>query len=174
MRLAFVHHAVFNEIGGHQAARSHKELHRPQQHGSAACPLTEVASGFQSDIKCAVRTQRNQCNYSRQHRVPIKNSGVGAYVEIGPERLEKVTVWTYRHAAHHIAERRSEENSKQNTRPAEHHIEEALPHRLIDVAAEFDSNCAQDQQPQDHHERKVEPAEGCGIKLRKSEVECPP
>src|SRR5581483_1261040 len=50
MRLEVVHHALFNEIGGYEATGSHKKLYRPEEHGGAACPLTEFAGGFQRDI----------------------------------------------------------------------------------------------------------------------------
>ena len=40
-----------------------------------------------------------------------------------------------------------------------------------EVAAEFDADAAQDEQPEHDHERQIEAAEGGGVEQREGEVE---
>src|SRR5690606_11383663 len=70
-----------------------------------------------------------------------------------------------------VADRRAKEDREQQARRAEDEIEELAPQWAIDMRAEFDSDAAQHQQPEDDHQRQIEAAEARGIKKRKSEIE---
>src|SRR5260370_4327324 len=47
-----------------------------------------------------------------------------------------------------------------------------MPDPVLDVSAEFNADAAQNEQPQDNGQRKVEPAEGGRVESREYKVEC--
>src|SRR5262249_14709441 len=54
----------------------------------------------------------------------------------------------------------------------EDHIEETLPHRIFHVRPELNADASQHEQPEHHHQGKVEAAETGGVELGKSKIKC--
>src|ERR1035438_4633908 len=82
---------------------------------------------------------RSQGDHAGEYRVPIEDSGIRPDAEICPERLEEIAVCSERHAAHYVAQGRSEEDRQQHTRNAKNQIEEADPDRILHVRAQLDA-----------------------------------
>src|SRR5271154_2005789 len=117
-----------------------------------------------------MRGQSDQRQPSDKDRVPIQNTGLRAEFEVGPERLKEISTGIERDSANHIAERCSEEHGQQDTRDAEHNVEEILPDLVFNMGAKLYSNAAQNEQPQDNHQRQIKSAEARRVKLREGEV----
>ena len=81
-----------------------------------------------------------------------------------PARIE-------RHAPHHVAQRRAEENRQQRAGAGEDGVPERLPHQALDVIAELNGDAAQNQQPEHDHERQIEAAETGSIESGESEIQ---
>ena len=102
--------------------------------------------------------QRDQPNDTGHDGVPVEDAVVHAHLEVCPQRLEEVTV-DKRDAADYIAQRRAEKDGEQSTGAEEDDVKKSLPHRIINVGAKFNAHAAQNQQPQDDHQRKIKSAE---------------
>src|SRR5205823_2315911 len=50
-------------------------------------------------------------------------------------------------------------------------VPHGFPYCAVNVAAKFNRYAAKDQQPEDHHQRKVEAAEPAGVQCRKGKIE---
>ena len=91
---------------------------------------------------------------------------------VGPERQEEVIVFADGHAAHHVGERRAEEDGEKRAREEEQAVKEGVHQSVLRMAAQLNADAAQNQQPEDDHEGKIEAAESRGIKKRKGEEQC--
>src|SRR5581483_1850037 len=90
---------------------------------------------------------------------------------VRPERLKEVSFWPKRHAANHIAQRRSEKDREQNASQRKDGVKEILPDTAWNQSAELDSNTPQHEQPEHHHQRQIESAKTGRVELRKCKVE---
>ena len=157
--------------GRYQAGNREHQLQRPCPPRNAARALIQLAIRLDGDIQRAVRGQRDQSDQAGKDGVPVENSGVSADAKICPKRFKEIAIGSQRNAAHYIPQGGAEKDCKQNAGRAENQIEEADPDRMFQVAAHFDADSAQHQEPQDHHQGKIEAAEAGGIKQRKGEVQ---
>jgi hypothetical protein len=101
----------------------------------------------------------------RRYRIPVEQSHVAAWREVGQEGHGERTVASKRNTAGHIARRRTEKDGQKRVRQHEDEIPKPLPHAIVDVAAHFQRDAAQNQTPQDEKEREVITGKGGGQKL---------
>src|SRR6266446_4333044 len=59
----------------------------------------------------------------------------------------------------------------QHARRAEKKIPQRIPNSALDMIPEFDGRPAQNQEPQNDHQRQIKPAECAGVQRRESEVQ---
>src|SRR5947207_2389903 len=97
--------------------------------------------------------------------------GLRTELKTSPQRFKEVTCRIEWHTANHIPQRGSEEHRQQDARSAEHRIKKVLPDRIMNVSSELDADPAQDEQPQHHHQWKIEAAEAGCVKLWEGKVE---
>ena len=109
------HHVRPDEIGSYQAKASQQKLNGPQHDGNVAGPPAQLISCFEGNIKSAMDCESHQCEDTDQDCVPIQNSRVRSGLEVGPQRLEKITLMVKRHTADDVAERGTEEYGEQCT-----------------------------------------------------------
>ena len=76
-----------------------------------------------------------------------------------------------RNTAENIGEGGSVKDGEQCGGQTKDTVEQGAPDADVDVVAELDSNAAKDEEPEHDHERKIEAAEGRGVKKREGEVE---
>src|ERR1035438_9077894 len=120
-----------------------------------------------------VHDQCHQRNQAADDGVPVKDAVLRTHAPVRPQRLKEIAVGLQRNAAHHVAQSGAEEDSQQDARNSKDDIEEALPHRVLNMGAELNADAAQHQQPQHHHQRQVKAAEAGRVQQRKGEVESP-
>src|SRR5580704_3546084 len=116
--------------------------------------------------------KRHQRNHPAHHGVPIEDAVLCPDSAVRPERLEEVAVGIERHPAYDVAQRCAEEDCQQNARYSEDGVEEALPDTFLNVRSELDADGAQHQEPEHHHQGKIESAEAGGVQQRKGEIQC--
>ena len=98
-----------------------------------------------------MQRERHQRHQTGDNRVPVEDAGLGADLEVRPERLEEVAGGIERHAANHIAQGRAEEDGEQRAGQGEDAVEEAAPHGGVHMAAQLERQPAPHKHPQDHH-----------------------
>src|SRR6185437_308525 len=98
-------------------------------------------------------------------------SWIGAGAPVGPEREEKIAVFVQRYAANHVAQSSAVEDRKQNAGESEAAIKEAAPDSTLQMHAQLNPNAAQNEEPQNDHQRKIEAAETGSVKQWKGEVQ---
>jgi hypothetical protein len=118
-----------------------------------------------------VRGQGEQRDHAGENGIPVKDAGIGAGAEVGPERFDEVAIGSERNAADDISQGSAEKDGEEQTGDAEDEIEEPRPHRIRHVRAQFNADAAQHQQPEHDHERQVEAAEAGGVEPGEGEVE---
>src|SRR6185312_12783776 len=126
--------------------------------GSARAHL-EICFGLGSEIEPAVNGEGGQCEDSADDGVPIQNARGGADAPVGPERKEEVGVGADGDAADDVGEGGPIEDGEQDAGKGEERVEEGAPDAEGDVAAEFDADAAEDEQPEHDHEGEIEAAE---------------
>ncbi len=142
-----------------------------QSKAKAAGAAAQVLVGLESNVVGTVRGQGHQRHHPDEYRVPIEDARLRAEFERGPERLEEIAGGIERNAAHNVAQRRPEEHRQQNAGAAEDHVEEVLPDQAFDVTAQFNSDAAQNEQPQHNRQREVKPAEARRVELRECKIQ---
>ncbi len=118
----------------------------------------------------AVSGQRHQRKHTDQHRIPVKNPSVRTELKVRPEGLEEIAGGIERNSAHHVAERGPKEYAQQNAGDGEDDVKELLPDGSFNVGAELNADGPQHEEPQNHHQGKVEAAETGCIELGESKV----
>ena len=103
--------------------------------------------------------------------IPVEDAGVGAGAPVGPEGQKEVVDGAYGNAADDVSEGGAEEDGEQNAGKGEETVEESAPERIGGVAAVLDADAAQDEQPEHHHDREIDAAEGRGVEQREDEEE---
>src|SRR5208282_2117357 len=94
-----------------------------------------------------------------------QNARVGSDAEICPERKKEGIVRVERNPAHNVTQGGAEKKREQGAGTRKDDIPERRPYGTCDVIAKFDSDAAQDEQPEHDHERQVKPAKSrciCG------------
>src|SRR5581483_8074652 len=131
----------------------------------------EAAFGLISDPQSTVLSEGQKCGNSRQDRIPVEDGGFAAHGKIGPQRQEEEAVGIERHPADYVTQGCAEENGQQHAGAAEYHVPEGTPDGALDVIAKLDRDAAQDQQPEDNHQREIKAAETGGVEGGESEIE---
>src|SRR5579864_856026 len=117
-----------------------------------------------------MKSKRPKSSDASENRVPIENAGFAMRAKISPERLEKLPMRIERHAADNVSERRAVKYSQEETREREDSVPEGLPHGDGYVAAKFERDTAQDEEPQNDHQGKIKPAEAGGVQSRERKI----
>jgi hypothetical protein len=100
--------------------------------------------------------QRREGEDPDEDGVPVENPDRVARGEIGEKLEAEPSFGVERHSTQEIAERRSEEDGKENARNPKKEIPGRAPDTILDVTAELDRNAPQDQAPEDQEDREVE------------------
>src|SRR6476620_10684504 len=119
----------------------------------------------------AVNREGDQREHARDHGVPVQNSWIGSGAPVSPERKEKVAFFIQRYTANHVAQSSAIENCKQNTGESEAAIKEAAPDGPFKMHTQFNANAAQNEEPQNDHQRKIKTAEAGCIQQGKGEIQ---
>src|SRR6516165_6235540 len=114
---------------------------------------------LEGEIGCSVRRERYRGEKRNRYRIPVEQPHVAAWREVGEEGHGERAVGSKRNTAGHIARRRAEEDGQERIAENEDTVPEALPHAIVDVAAHFQRDSAQNQTPQNEKEREVIPGE---------------
>ena len=120
---------------------------------------------LEREIGRAVRRERDGGEERNRYRIPVEQSHVAAWREIGEEGHGERAVGSKRNTAGHVARRRAEEDGQKRIGEHEDEIPEPLPHAIVDVAADFQRDSAQYQTPQNEKEREVIAGKGGCQKL---------
>ena len=87
---------------------------------------------------------REDCN---GYGVPVEQPHRAAYSEIREKCHREIALGIERNAPGQVAGRRAEQDGQEKTGKHEHEIPEPLPQAIIDMAANFEGNAAQNQAP---------------------------
>src|SRR5579859_1667213 len=98
-----------------------------------------------------------------ENRVPIENAGFAVRAKIRPERLKELSVRIERHTADNVSQRRAIKHSQEQAREEENAAPKGFPDGDLHVAAKFQRNTAQDEEPQYDHQGKIKSAEAGGV-----------
>ena len=110
---------------------------------------------LQREIGRAMRRQHDSRENRNGYRVPVEQSHVAAHPEIREERHREIALGIERNAARQVARRRAEKDGQKKIGKHENEIPEPLPKAIVDVAADFERDPAQNQAPQNQKEREV-------------------
>src|ERR1700719_3769481 len=171
MRAEIEENLRLNLQADHSNQQRHHEDGPEGERGDAASAVGNFGFAFIGYPERTVQGESKISGHADQDRVPIENAGVGAEAKVGPQRLEEITLRIEGNAAHDVAERGAKENRQQRAREAEGQVPEGRPYATGDVTAKFDGDAAQDEQPENHHERQIEAAEARGVEDGKREEE---
>src|SRR5213082_3467521 len=90
-----------------------------------------------------------------RYSVPVEQADVTADVEVCEEGHREIAVRVQRHSARYVAGGCAEKNRKQEIGADENEIPIRLPKAIIDVAADFERDTAQNQTPQNQKEGEI-------------------
>src|SRR5262249_50896456 len=138
---------------------------RPEYPRVACAAVMHDAFRLERQIGHTVRRERDRSEERNRYRIPVEQSHVAARREVGEEGHGEGAVGSKRNTAGHVARRRAEKDGQKRVREHEDETPERLPHAIVDVAAHFQRDSAQNQTPQDEKEREVITGKGGGQKL---------
>ena len=156
-----------NHVGldprGKDRRQDRQRRHGPQERArQPPRSKVDVAPGLERQPQRSVERQCGDRRESRQNRIGVQDSRGVEGREVGPERLEEGPFRAERDAADDVPERDAEEERQEPARKTEDDVPERVPHPTVDLAAELDSDGPPHEEPEHHHQRQVEPAEGNG------------
>src|SRR5260370_27741788 len=91
------------------------------------------------------------------YRVPVEQSHIAADVEIREKCHREVALSIERNSTHQVARRCAEKDGQKKIGKNENEIPEPLPKTIVDMAANFHGNSAQNRTPQNHKQPDIIP-----------------
>src|SRR5438132_13011104 len=109
------------------------------------------------------------CN---RYRVPVEQTDMAAHIEVGEKRHREIPVRVQRHSARYVAGGCAEKNRKQEIGADENEIPIRLPEAIVDVAADFERDTAQNQTPQNQKEGQIVTGKSRSHQAREDRDQC--
>src|SRR6478672_6352392 len=90
-----------------------------------------------------------------RNRVPVEQADMATHIEVREKRHREISLCVNRNATRDIAGSRAKKDCEKKTGKNEIEVPVSLPKPIIDVAAEFDRDTAQNQTPQNQKESEI-------------------
>src|SRR5713101_543024 len=143
----------------------------PEPRGAAKRARLQVPFGLECQPCGAMESEGCQSDSSDEDCVPIENSCLAGGEKVCPQRLEEMAGDVERNSTNHIAKCGAIKNGEQKAGKRKSGVPNRGPDWAAYMTSEFEGNSAENQQPENHHQRQIEAAEACGIKRGEREVE---
>src|SRR6266436_9540483 len=119
-----------------------------------------------------MRRQHDNGENCNRNGVPVEQADVTAHIEVGEKRHREIPLCVNRNAARDVTRSRAEKNGEKQTGKDEIEIPIRLPKPVIDVAADFERDTAQNQTPQNQKKREVVTGECRSHQSREDRDQC--
>src|SRR5436853_4155582 len=97
---------------------------------------------------------------------------MAAHTKVGEKRHRKIPLCVNRNAARDVARSCAEKNRKQEIGADENEIPIRLPEAIVDVAADFERDTAQNQTPQNQKEGQIVTGKSRSHQAREDRDQC--
>src|SRR6267142_2327042 len=97
---------------------------------------------------------------------------MAAHIEVREKRHREIAVRVQWHSARYVAGGCAEKNRKQEIGADENEIPIRLPKAIVDVAADFNRDAAQNQTPQNQKEGEIVTGKGGSHQAREDRDQC--
>src|SRR5207248_8083925 len=104
--------------------------------------------------------------------VPVEQADMATHIEVREKRHREIPLCVNRNATRDISRGRSKKDCEKKIRKNEIEVPVSLPKPIIDVAANFDRNPAQNQAPQNQKKREVVAGKRRCHQARKDRDQC--
>src|SRR6266498_4811411 len=95
---------------------------------------------------------RENCD---RYGVPVKQAHMAAHIEVGKKRHREISLRVERHAARDVTGGGPEKNREEKIGKNKIEIPITLPQAIVDVAADFERDTAQNQAPQKQKQGQI-------------------
>src|SRR5882724_3509842 len=119
-----------------------------------------------------MRRQHDNGENCNRNGIPVEQTDMTADIEVGEKRHREIPLCVDRNAARDVARSRTEKNREKKIGKNEIEVPIPLPKAIIDVAADFDRNSAQNQAPQNQKEGEIVAGESRSHQAREDRDQC--
>src|SRR4029077_20629739 len=127
---------------------------------------------LQREIGRAVSRQHHSGYHRNRNRVPVEQADVTADTKIREEGHREIAVGIERNSARNVSRGRAKKNGEQKVGKDEIEIPVSLPKSIVDVAADFERDTAQNQTPQNQKEGEIITCESRSHQPREDRDQC--
>src|SRR5438132_13844230 len=107
-----------------------------------------------------------------RNRVPIEQAQRATHIEVREERHREIPLCVNRNAARDIAGSRAKKDCEKKIRNDEIEVPVSLPKPIIDMAANFERDTAQNQTPQNQKESEIVTGKSRSHQAREDRDQC--